>query len=184
MFVSGEELERLKHAYQVIGVSQDASAHSIKQTYRRLVKRWHPDLYVGGTTGSIEATQMTKLINEAYSAIADAPLRYYVDAYHPQVSRRSAQTSSAPTGGPIRVNAEKLPKTDKLEFWVRFVCGALVGIFMCFNLFSSLISDFASPNLSLLALGASMAVLGFGFGAARYGDQFWHSIFRRWWLWP
>jgi hypothetical protein len=25
--------------------------------------------------------------------------------------------------------------------------------------------------------------VGFGLGAARYGDKFWYSIFRRWWLW-
>jgi hypothetical protein len=183
MFVSDGQLKDLKHAYQVIGVPPDASAHSVKQAYRRLVSRWHPDLYASGTTAHIEATQMTKLINEAYSAIAHAPLRYHVETYSQREERRSRQTSSSPTTEPIRVNIENIPKTDSLEFWVRFVCGAAVGIFVCLDLVILGIPD-SSPNTSLLALGASGVILGFGFGAARYGDKFWYSIFRRWWLWP
>jgi hypothetical protein len=54
---------------------------------------------------------------------------------------------------------------------------------VCLNLAISAMPD-SSSNSSLLALGALGVILGFGFGAARYGDKFWYSIFPRWWLWP
>jgi len=183
MSLSDDQLRELEHAYRVLGAPRKASAHSIKQIYRRLVKRWHPDLYENGTPPHVEATQMVKLINEAYSAIAHAPLRYHMEGYSQQARRRSAENSEHFTRAPVRVNTKYLPKTDRLEFWVRFVCGAVAGIFVCLDLVVSAMPD-SSPNLSLLGLGALGIILAFGFGAARYGDRFWYSIFRRWWLWP
>jgi hypothetical protein len=183
MPLSDDQLKELKHAYQVLGVPLEASAHSIRQTYRLLVKRWHPDLYQDGTPAHVEATQMVTLINEAYSAIAHAPLRYHEETYSQQAGRRGRQTTSTPRNGPIKVTTESIPKTDRLEFWVRFVCGAVAGIFVCLDLVFSIMPD-SSQNVPVLALGALVVILGFGFGAARYGDKFWYSIFRRWWLWP
>jgi len=78
MPIAMDQLLELKRAYQIPGVPLFASAPSIKQTYRKLVKRWHPDLYPSGTSDNVEATRMTKLINEAYAAIETAPLRYYI----------------------------------------------------------------------------------------------------------
>jgi DnaJ domain len=183
MPLSDDQLKELKHAYRVLGVPPEASAHSIKQAYRQLVKRWHPDLCEEDTPTHVEATHMVTLINEAYSAIAHAPLRYFDETYSQQVERRSGPTTSTSTNEPIRVNTENIPKTDRLEFWVRFVCGAVAGVFVCLDLIFSAMPD-SSSSLSLLALGALGVVLAFGFGAARYGDKFWYSIFRRWWLWP
>jgi hypothetical protein len=42
--------------------------------------RRHPDHYADGTPDHTEATQMTRLINEACAAIADAPLGNYAGA--------------------------------------------------------------------------------------------------------
>ncbi|MCU1243934.1 MAG: heat shock protein DnaJ-like protein [Candidatus Acidoferrum typicum] len=103
MPVNDFELAELRHAYQVLGVSQGTSAPSIKKTYRRLVKRWHPDLYPNGTPAQAEATQMTRLINEAYSAIVDAPLRDYTDTYPNQAGQRSRQTPSRSVLERIRI---------------------------------------------------------------------------------
>lgn len=70
---------KLKRAHQILGVSLFASAPSIKQAYRQLIKRWHPDRYRSGSSSHTEASQMTKLINQAYSEIEHAPLRYSGD---------------------------------------------------------------------------------------------------------
>jgi DnaJ domain len=67
--------EELKHAYQVLGVPTDASEPAIKRAHRELLMRWHPDHYTPGTPDHDEATKMASMINEAYEAIADAPLR-------------------------------------------------------------------------------------------------------------
>jgi DnaJ-class molecular chaperone len=45
MPVLDDQSAEWKHAYQVLGVPRYASAHAIKAAYRKLVKRWHPDLY-------------------------------------------------------------------------------------------------------------------------------------------
>ena len=71
------EIDELRRAYQILGVPSSASERSIKQAYRRITKRGHPDRYTSGTPTYAAATQMMKRINEAYSQIANAPLRYY-----------------------------------------------------------------------------------------------------------
>jgi len=96
------------------------------------------------------------------------------EAVKPQARRRMSQSAQTP-----RI----FPETDRLEFWVRFACGALFGIFVSLDLVISAMPE-SSRTLSLFALGALGVILGFGFGAARFGDKFWYSIFRRWWLWP
>jgi hypothetical protein len=76
------------------------------------------------------------------------------------------------------VSIGTFPKTDRLEFWVRFVCGALFGALVSIRLVLDLFDQPAVLVMSIVA-----AVLGFGFAAARYGDKFWYSIFRHWWFW-
>jgi hypothetical protein len=179
-----DHFNELKRAYQVIGVPLEASAHSIKQSYRRLVKRWHPDLYANNSAAYAEASQMAKLINKAYAAIARAPLRYHTETYIQQAQKRSGPTTTTSAIEPTTIKPEDIPNVDRIEFWVRFFCGSVFGMFACLELY---VSTMASPIMSafpsslLIALGIT---LGFGFGAAWFGDKFWYSIFRRWWLWP
>ena len=51
--------------YKVLGVSPDASDEEIKKAYRRLAKKYHPDL----NPGDEEAARKMKEINEAYEQI-------------------------------------------------------------------------------------------------------------------
>ena len=53
--------------YQVLGVSPDASDEEIKQAYRRLAKKYHPDL----NPGDQEAARKMQEINAAYDQIKD-----------------------------------------------------------------------------------------------------------------
>jgi hypothetical protein len=84
-----DQVAEWKHAYQVLGVPHYASAHVIKAAYRKLVKRWHPDLYAAGTSEHADATQMSMLINQAHSGIAHAPLRYTSNS--PVFNRRHSE---------------------------------------------------------------------------------------------
>jgi hypothetical protein len=63
-------------AYQILGVAPSASARAIKQAYRQLIRKWHPDLHQSSMEAHDEAMEMTRLINAAYSAIEHAPLRH------------------------------------------------------------------------------------------------------------
>jgi len=172
------QLTELKRAYQILDVPLSASAHLIKQAYRRLVKRWHPDRYPNEAAAYAEATQMTKLINEAYSKIGHAPLRYHIEA-SPLAQRTATQAMRTSNDESTSQTVEKFPNTDRIEFWVRFVCGALFGAIVGLDFF---VSFFGSSGA--LVLGIVGLMLGFGFASARYGDKFWYSILRRWWLWP
>ena len=54
--------------YQILGVSSHASAAEIKSAYRKLVKKFHPDVYKGNHA------DMIRQVNEAYDVLSD-PVR-------------------------------------------------------------------------------------------------------------
>ena len=47
--------------YEVLNISEDASAEDIRQSYRKHIKIWHPDLHPGDEQAAIK----TQEINEA-----------------------------------------------------------------------------------------------------------------------
>lgn len=55
----------IQDPYKVLGVSRDASDEEIKKAYRRLAKKYHPDL----NPGDEEAARRMKEINAAYEQI-------------------------------------------------------------------------------------------------------------------
>lgn len=181
MVAAGDErISELKHAYVVLDVPLTASALSIKQAYRKLVKRWHPDLYASGKPEHAEATRMTQAANDAYAAIQDAPLRYYAGN---SAGRATGATASVPAGVPRPTGArtQEPPKVDRLEFWVRFVCGAIAGVLLGFR--ALMYSGFYSLTVHRVGLAIVAMMLGCGLAAARFGDDFWRVAFSRWWLW-
>jgi hypothetical protein len=178
------QLEDLRHAYQVLGISHDASAHSIKQAYRRLIKRWHPDLASPGTIAHNESSQMTCLINEAYAKIANAPLRYRAAAYYQTKNASGIPGASYKTAPQYQTQSnqemlrdEDLPNIARIEFWVRFVCGFLFGLLMSFVFLVELALR-SSDHASLLLLVCAAIPFACAFGSARFGDQFWLIFFR------
>lgn len=177
MPVAEVEIPDLKRAYQLFDVPSTASALSIKQAYHRLVRRWHPDLYPASSPAYAEATQMMKRINEAYSTIAHAPLRYHIESY-PRVSEMRSQGPAPypPQTQPKRTDI--LPIGNRFEFWLRFTCGALLGVFMSFTL---LVTFDDEPKIVLA--GSALLILLCAFGSARYGDQFWSKLLEYGWLW-
>ena len=171
------DVAKLKRAYEVLGVPLSASALSIKHAYRRIAKRWHPDLYPPGTPSHDEAAHVMTLINEAYSVIEHAPLRYHMDAYAVAAQKTNGARHRSDEA---RSNADRdlSPITDRFEFWLRFVCGAFWGVVVGWRFFFAL---FEQPTLLAVVLGGLIG--GCGFGAARYGDRFWHAILGRWRQW-
>jgi molecular chaperone DnaJ len=69
-----------KNYYSTLGVSRDASAKELKQAYRRLARRHHPD--VNPDDESAEAK--FKKINEAYEVLSDKKKRQKYDRFGDQ----------------------------------------------------------------------------------------------------
>ncbi len=58
----------MKDPYEVLGVARNASKDEIKQAYRELARKYHPDNYVNNPLSDLAEEKM-KEINEAYDAI-------------------------------------------------------------------------------------------------------------------
>jgi len=159
----------VKRAYELLGVPDSASTHVIKHAYRVMAKRWHPDLYRAGTPEQADAARMMELINEAYSAIQRAPLRY--------VPQPTEQASGPVDDIPVVSESGPLVAMDQLEFWVRFVCGSILGIFISAGFVLRTNVFFSELSPALVVCVAVAIVLACGFGAARGGDRFWYAIF-------
>lgn len=65
-----------KDYYDILGVGKGADADEIKSAYRRLAKKYHPDL-----NKAPEAAEKFKEINEAYSVLGDEKKRANYDKY-------------------------------------------------------------------------------------------------------
>jgi DnaJ domain len=198
----------IEHAYRVLDVPRDASSRAIKASYRRLIKRWHPDRYRPGSEAYSESTLMTRLLNESYHRIKNAPLRSgLADAHSSEVSPCSDRNTSGepcPSGSsrseyvPLDPNQDVAEYHRMLErarqagarddaarpfdwvgFSVRFILGALFGAIVSFRVMIDLWQE--SPRLIYTGIVATILLCGSasGFG----GDTFWRSIRpgRLWW---
>ena len=66
-----------KDYYKALGVSKKASADEIRKSYRRLARKYHPDL----NPGDLSAEQRFKDVQEAYSVLSDSKKRQMYDQF-------------------------------------------------------------------------------------------------------
>lgn len=64
--------------YEILKVSKNATDQEIKNSYKKLVKKYHPDLYVGDKSF---AEQKIKEINEAYDILSNPETKAEYDEY-------------------------------------------------------------------------------------------------------
>lgn len=105
--------------YKILGVSRDASDEEIKQAYRRLAKKYHPDL----NPGDEEAAKKMQQVNEAYDQIKNPqkagpqgggnPYGYDpFNGYDPFTGYRR-QSTQTQTGDPYLRSAEQYIRFGK-----------------------------------------------------------------------
>lgn len=90
--------------YTVLGVRRDASAKEIKQAYRRLARKYHPDV----NPGDANAEQKFKEISEAYSVLENPDSRKKYDQFGHTAFAGGFESAFGRGGGPQGAYTENL----------------------------------------------------------------------------
>ena len=125
--------------YSVLGVSKDASEEEIKSAYRRLAKKYHPDL----NPGDPEAARKMNEINAAYQQIKNPG----VNSSYGYGSQQTQQQSYGGYGGGTASGDEQYDpfhpfgwggRTEGAPVYRRSVFVYILAAFVLMNLLSAL----------------------------------------------
>jgi molecular chaperone DnaJ len=85
--------------YELLGVPRKASAKDIRNAFRKLARKYHPDL----NPGDKSAEEKFKQLQEAYDVLSDTKKRqmydqhgFYSDNFHPGTRRPAAGAMTKP----------------------------------------------------------------------------------------
>src|SRR6185295_4489842 len=81
--------------YQILGVKRDAKPEEIKKAYRKLARKYHPDV----NPGDKSAEERFKLITEAHDVLSDAKKRGVYDRFGQYSDNLADAAARGATGG-------------------------------------------------------------------------------------
>lgn len=85
-------MQNFRDYYQILDVPRDASGEEIKQVYRRLARKYHPDL----NPGNKAAEEKFKDIGEAYEVLSDPSKREQYDRFSRFWQQKKAGRAATP----------------------------------------------------------------------------------------
>jgi len=109
----------MKNYYEILGVQRSATLEEIKKVYKKLAKKYHPDL----NPGNKEAEQKFIEIKEAYDTLSDESKRKSYDAKldgggndSSQQQGRRPENSRPESSEPVNFNFEDIEKSFERFF--------------------------------------------------------------------
>lgn len=115
----------MKDPYSILGVKHDASDEEIKEAYRNLVRKYHPDNYSDDNPLKDLANEKMQEVNEAYDAIQK--MREDAKNGNAGESNQGAYRNADPRYSEIRrlLNARRFGEAEKkLREFSEYDCGA------------------------------------------------------------
>lgn len=103
--------------YEILGVNRDATLQEIKKAYKKLAKKWHPDL---NRDNLKVAEEKMKEINVAYSTLSDEVARIdynkKLDGESKKTSSQSRTSAKTETQGTSRRTSAAGTSSEKVDF--------------------------------------------------------------------
>lgn len=110
-------MERKIDYYRILGISEQADEEQIKQAYRKLAKKYHPDL----NPNNPEAEAKFKDVVEAYETLGDAEKRKKYDLKRNKAGERNANGSRQTAKTPdMNINMGNFTKDMERYFGFSF----------------------------------------------------------------
>src|ERR1044071_10201742 len=105
-------MSKTRDYYEVLGVKREASEDEIKKAYRKLARKFHPDLNPDDKT----AEEQFKLLQEAYDVLSDPENRKLYDQYGENWRAVKAGAGPPPPGWERAERAGSGPRPDFNDF--------------------------------------------------------------------
>ncbi|MBO9997923.1 MAG: J domain-containing protein [Cyanobacteria bacterium SID2] len=86
-------MQNFRDYYKILGVTRDVSTDDIKRAYRRLARKYHPDL----NPGDKSAEERFKDIGEAYNILSDPEKRSQYDQFSRFISQKKTKRKPSRT---------------------------------------------------------------------------------------
>jgi len=113
-----------KDYYKLLGVTKSASADDIKKAFRKLARKYHPDV----NPGDKKAEEKFKEINEAYEVLSDTDKRRKYDTLGPNwMDQFGAGTAGRRTTGGFRGSPFNFDTTSNFSDFFETLFGNAAG---------------------------------------------------------
>jgi DnaJ-like protein len=135
-------------AYRTLELDTRASAGAIRQRYRELATRYHPDKWPHASKEQVNASRRMAEINAAYQLIRDAPL----EDHAPLIEELPETTLD-------EERDERIREVQAVDLWIeriaRFVVGAVLGLLLGIGIYQrGVLGELSALVLLPLVFGA------------------------------